>query len=159
MLFDFWRSRWSWKQTTKTWSTSPNLRKKQRELLYRLILSSTAWQHSHCTSMSLKKSNKSNNLHATTWCNQAHDHCIKRLHSKGLRGCDIECWQSRWSICCTWINNTSWKSKTHQCGRDPLVSQNFRLQLLLNSFMTRTVIIQKPVHWFSLQINGLLFIW
>ena len=28
-----------------------------------------------------------------------------------------------------------------------------------NSFMTKVPIIQKPVHWFALQINGLVSIW
>ena len=31
--------------------------------------------------------------------------------------------------------------------------------LALNSFMTEVPIIQKPVHWFALQINGLVSIW
>ena len=30
---------------------------------------------------------------------------------------------------------------------------------LFNSFMTETVIIQKPAHWFALQINGLVSLW
>ena len=29
----------------------------------------------------------------------------------------------------------------------------------INSFVTEVPIIQKPVHWFALQINGLVFIW
>ena len=29
----------------------------------------------------------------------------------------------------------------------------------VNSFMTEAIILQKPVHWFDLQINGLVSIW
>ena len=28
-----------------------------------------------------------------------------------------------------------------------------------NSFMTEVPIILKPVYWFAMQINGLVFIW
>ena len=31
--------------------------------------------------------------------------------------------------------------------------------IVVNSFMTEAVTIQKPVHWFALQINGLVSIW
>ena len=31
-------------------------------------------------------------------------------------------------------------------------------ELATNSFMTKAVIIYKPVHWFALQINGLVSI-
>ena len=33
------------------------------------------------------------------------------------------------------------------------------LECLLNSFMTKVPIIQKPVHWFAEQINDLVSIW
>ena len=34
-----------------------------------------------------------------------------------------------------------------------------KLQLYFNSFMTKVPIIQKPVHWFALQISVLVSIW
>ena len=33
-----------------------------------------------------------------------------------------------------------------------------KINYLLNFFMTEAVIIQKPVHWFAEQINGLVSI-
>ena len=40
-----------------------------------------------------------------------------------------------------------------------LFQQIMSILIQFNSFMTEVVIIQKPVHWFAEQINGLVSIW
>ena len=53
----------------------------------------------------------------------------------------------------SWLNQTFVRSLWH------LSLKTFLLRAFINSFITETVIIQKPAHWFTEQINGLVSIW
>ena len=81
-----------------------------------------------------------------------------------LLGCEFECWQSRWSIHCIWSNNPSRSNKTHYCGRNPLVSQDFKLQFYFISeyfFITapfRTLTTKNTkLNWDTLILSSLKF--
>lgn len=79
-------------------------------------------------------------------------------------GCEFECWQSRWSIRYIWSNNPSRSNKTHYCGRNPLVSQDFKLQFYFISeyfFITapfRTLTTKNTkLNWDTLILSSLKF--
>ena len=73
----------------------------------------------------------------------------------------------------TWKGSRFWKviqpilchcpltipSKNIRGYRKKLVVWDGLKVYLVNSFMTEDLIIQKPVHWFVLQINGLVSTW
>ena len=46
--------------------------------------------------------------------------------------------------------------KSHSGWNTAFNAMQVKSNLQFNSFMTRVPIIQKPVHWFALQVNGLI---